>query len=50
MDQRQTNRDLDFLFSCLYDAFFPRIYVRRKALFLSVTVSLTIYFHANLRL
>ncbi|WP_217972275.1 thioesterase family protein [Staphylococcus xylosus] len=42
------NRDLDFLsLASICDAFFPRIYVRRKAFVPIGTVSLTIYFHAN---
>lgn len=42
------DRDLDFLsLESICDAFFPRIYVRRKAFVPIGTVSLTIYFHAN---
>lgn len=42
------NRDLDFLsLASMCDAFFPRIYVRRKSFVPIGTVSLTIYFHAD---
>lgn len=46
--QDEPRRPLDFLsLTAICDAFFPRIYVRRKEMIPIGTVSLTIYFHAD---
>lgn len=44
----EPRRTLDFLsLTAICDAFFPRIYVRRKQIMPASTVSLTVYFHAD---
>src|SRR5699024_1292433 len=46
--QDEPRRSMDFLsLTAICDAFFPRIYVRRKEMVPIGTVSLTVYFHAD---
>lgn len=46
--QDEPRRPIDFLsLTAMCDAFFPRIYVRRKQMVPVGTVSLTVYFHIN---